>query len=53
LEILKTAKATLMLKEETARFDRTRCLALALANAKSQSHVQRRALKSRLLAELD
>jgi DNA-binding transcriptional LysR family regulator len=28
LEILKTAKATLMLKEETARFDRTRCLAL-------------------------
>jgi DNA-binding transcriptional LysR family regulator len=83
LEILKTAKATLMLKEETARFDATRCLALvpddslsditqarsedalfaprvadlaargALANAKSQSHVQRRALKSRLLAELD
>lgn len=127
LEILKTAKATLMLKEETARFDRTRCLALvpddspsdiasesrateeipneaayvepesraldsqdwsndnaklysvnheaisqarsedalfaprvadlaargALANAKSQSHVQRRTLKSRLLAELD
>jgi len=28
LEILKTAKATLMLKEETAGFDRTRCLAL-------------------------
>jgi len=28
LEILKTAKATLMLKEETASFDRTRCLAL-------------------------
>ena len=26
LEILKTAKATLMLKEETARFDRKRCL---------------------------
>ena len=126
LEILKTAKATSMLKEETARFGRTRCLALvpddspsdiasesrateeipmsryvepetraldsqdwsndnaksysvnheaisqarsedalftprvadlaargALANAKSQSHVQRRTLKSRLLAELD
>src|ERR1700761_8628938 len=28
LEILKTAKATLLLKEEAARFDRTRCLAL-------------------------
>jgi hypothetical protein len=28
LEILKTAKATLMLKEEIARFDRTRSLAL-------------------------
>src|SRR5580698_10442074 len=28
LEILKTAKATLMLKEQTAGFDRTRCLAL-------------------------
>jgi Bacterial regulatory helix-turn-helix protein, lysR family len=127
LEILKTAKATLMLKEEIARFDRTRCLSLVpddspcdiardsraaeeipdeatyvepesraldrqdwsndnaelyganhraishagsedalftpkvaglaargpLAEAKSQSHVQCRALKSRLLAELD
>jgi DNA-binding transcriptional LysR family regulator len=59
LEILKTAKATLMLKEETARFDRTTCLAvvpddsLLLANAKSQSHVQYRALKSGLLAGLD
>jgi hypothetical protein len=79
LEILKTAKATLMLKEETARFGQTRCIALgpdepayvesesgtldrrwsnlatrgALANAKSQSHVERRAPKSRLLAELD
>lgn len=28
LEILKTAKATLMLKEETTRFGRTRCMAL-------------------------
>jgi DNA-binding transcriptional LysR family regulator len=28
LEILKTAKATLMLKEETARFGPTRCMAL-------------------------
>jgi hypothetical protein len=94
LEILKTAKATLMLKEQTAGFDRTTCLALApddsltdiaelygvnqgeisqagsqgtfftprvaglaargaLANAKSQSHFQRRVPKSRSLAELD
>src|SRR5580693_2731203 len=83
LEILKTAKATLMLKEETAGFDRTRWLALvpndslhdisnesraaeeianeaAYVRAESgalDSHDwssgQRRALKSRLLAELD
>jgi hypothetical protein len=127
LEILKTAKATLMLKEETARSDRTRWLAVVpddalsdtvgespaaeeipneaayedpdsraphsqdwsndnaklysadheavsqarsedalfaprvaglaargvFANAESQSHIQRRALKCRLLAELD
>ena len=80
LEILKTAKATLMLKEETVGFDRTRCMTLvpdnsrsdiasnnedalfapgvadlaargALANAKSQSHIQRRG--HRLLAELN
>jgi len=55
LEILKTAKATLMLKEET-RFGRTRCLTSdsdeSLTRAKSQSHVPRAALKSRLL-ELD
>ena len=87
LEILKTAKATLVLKEDTARIGGTKCLALIpngsftgianelgtaedisdgaayveserravgnLANNKSQSHVQRRVLKSRLLAELD
>ena len=94
LEILKTAKATLMLKEQTARFDQTESRAIdrqdwsddyaglyganhgaisqagsegalftprvagfaargALAHAKSQNHVQRRALKSRFLAEFD
>jgi len=57
LEILKTAKATLMLKEETDALFTPRVAGLAargaLADAKSQSHVQRRALKSRLLAELD
>jgi DNA-binding transcriptional LysR family regulator len=31
LEILRAAKTTLMLKEVTARFDRTRCLALVPA----------------------
>ena len=52
LEILKTAKATLMLKEETARFDQTRCL--DNAELYSVSHeATSRALKSRLLAELD
>ena len=94
LQILKTAKATLMLKEETARFDQTKCLAwapddslsdiasdsraaeeipdeAAYVEPKSRAHDRRdwsndkaelysvsheatsRALKSRLLAELD
>jgi hypothetical protein len=95
LEILRTAKATLMLKEEAARFGRRRCMTLdsdespadltgrsratkemsdlaayvqpesravdrrdwfkddAESYSESQSHIQRRALKSRLLVELD
>ena len=46
LEILETAKATLMLKEATARFEPE-------SRALEQSHGQRRALESRLLADLD
>ena len=78
LAILKTAKATLMLKEESARFagesrategipriaecvePESRALHRhglaargAFANAKSQSHIQRRGHKYKLLAELD
>jgi DNA-binding transcriptional LysR family regulator len=56
LEILKTAKATLMLKEETASFAPRVADSVArgsAANVKSQSHDQRQALQSRLLAELN
>jgi Bacterial regulatory helix-turn-helix protein, lysR family len=57
LEILKTAKATLMLKEQTARFESRAIDRQDWSNDNvelySVNHVKRQALKSRLLAELD
>jgi hypothetical protein len=45
LEILETAKATLMLKEATARFDRTGCLALVRDDSRTDSAREARAVE--------